>query len=157
MNRRTLLTSLVIASALVVPISAFEKPNFSGAWKMNASKSDFGPMPAPDTLERKITHEDPSLKWSQTQSGQQGTATTEVAYTTDGKPSTNKTPRGEVTGVAKWDGDVLTINSKREVQGMEITQAERWTLSPDGKTLTITNKLTAPQGEFELKVVLEKQ
>jgi hypothetical protein len=142
---------------LVAPAGAFAKPNFSGNWTFNASKSDFGPMPTPEKWERKITHEDPSLQYSQVQAGPQGEMKSEMAYTTDGKPATNKTPRGEVTGVAKWDGDVLTISSKREIQGMEITQNERWTLSEDGKTLTILNKVNTPQGDFELKIVMDKQ
>ena len=46
---------------------------------------------------------------------------------------------------------------KREVQGMEISFLENWTLAPDGKVLTIVNNLSTPQGDFALKMVLEKQ
>ena len=35
--------------------------NFSGEWKLNVSKSDFGAMPAPDSRTDKIAHEDPDL------------------------------------------------------------------------------------------------
>lgn len=143
--------------SLALSAGAFAKPNFSGNWKLNPEKSDFGPMPPPEKMERSITQEESTIKWNQVQVGQQGEVKSEMTYTTDGKPSTNKTPRGEVTGTAAWDGDVLTITTKREVQGMEITQAERWSLSEDGKTITINNKVTAPQGEFDLKVVFDKQ
>lgn len=158
MKRRTW-TALCAAAALLsaTPAGAFAKPNFSGNWTLNSAKSDFGPMPAPDKWDLKITHDDPSLKYSQVRSGQQGEMKSDIAYTTDGKPSVNKTPRGEMTSVAKWDGDVLTISTKREVQGMEITQNERWTLSDDGKTLTIENKVNTPQGDFEIKVIMDKQ
>ena len=155
MQKKLWLTS-VCALAVGLGI-AQAKPNFSGDWKLNSAKSDFGPMPGPEKMDRKITHEDPSLKFSTTQTGPQGEVTTDMAYTTDGKPSTNKTPRGEVTGAAKWEGDALTISSKREIQGMEITQNERWTLDEDGKTLTINNKINTPQGEFEIKIVMDKQ
>lgn len=157
MNRRYWLALCALSVLAAVPAGAWEKPNYSGEWKMNAEKSDFGPVPVPEKMERKITHEDPSLKYTSVQAGQQGEVTTEMAYTTDGKPSTNKTPRGEVTGIASWDGDVLTIASKREVQGMEITQNERWMLSEDGKVLTINNKISTPQGDFEIKVVMDKK
>jgi hypothetical protein len=143
--------------SLVLSAGAFAKPNFSGNWKLNGDKSEFGPMPPPEKFERTVSHEDPTLKWNQIQVGPQGEVKSEMTYTTDGKPSTNKTPRGEVTGTAAWDGDAITITTKREVQGMEITQAEKWLLSEDGKTLTINNKITAPQGEFELKFVFDKQ
>lgn len=154
-NRLILAAACTLVLSLAGAVQA--KPNFSGEWKLNAGKSDFGPMPGPDKMDRKITHEDPSLKYSTTQTTQQGENTTEMAYTTDGKAATNKTPRGEVTGAAKWDGDVLTITSKREFQGMEITQNERWALSEDGKILSITNKINTPQGEFEIKIVMDKQ
>lgn len=154
MNRRILL--VLCAAALFLP-AAWAKPNFSGSWSLNKDKSDFGPMPGPDKMVRTIKHDDPNLKMTTTQSGPQGEATTEMTYTTDGKPSTNKTPRGEVTGTAAWDGDVLTINSKRQFNEMEITQSERWTLAEDGKSLVIVNKIGTPQGEFEVKIVLDKQ
>jgi hypothetical protein len=158
LNKRKFV-NLCAAAVLTIALSAgaFAKPNYSGNWKMSLDKSDLGPMPPPEKFERSITHEDPSLSWSQVQVGQQGEVKTEMKYTTDGKPSTNKTARGEVTGTAAWDGEVLTITTKREFQGGEMTQAERWNLSEDGKTLTINNKITAPQGEFDLKFVLEKQ
>jgi hypothetical protein len=76
---------------------------------------------------------------------------------TDGSESVNKLRNMDVKSVAKWAGDVLTVNSKREVQGVEITQNETWTLSEDGKQLMINNKLSTPQGDFELKLVFDKQ
>ncbi len=157
MNKRQWMVFCAVAALAVAIPAAQAAPNLSGTWKLNAAKSDYGPIPPPDKMDRKITHEDPSLKMTTTQTGQQGEITTELAYTTDGKPSTNKTPRGEVTGTAKWDGDVLVIDSKRKIQDMDISSNERWSVSEDGKTLTITTKLNTPQGDFEVKQVLEKQ
>jgi len=144
-----------------VAFAASAKPNFSGDWKLNVGKSDFGPAPAPDKSTRKIEHNDPSIKWTQVQSGAQGETKSEISYTTDGKETINKSPRGDSKGSAKWEGDTLIIDSKRELQlqgqAIEITQHEVWTLSADGKTLTVNNKLGTPQGDFELKSVFEKQ
>ena len=147
----------VLAALALTAAAASAKPNLSGEWKLNVAKSDFGPAPAPEKLIRTIDHKDPVLKSSTVQSGPQGEVKSELSYTTDGKESINKSPRGESKGVAKWDGDNLVIDSKREIQGMEITQHEVWTLSSDGKILTIVNKLSTPQGDFEIKTVLEKQ
>jgi len=153
MTRFLTMTALLALSTF----AAAAKPNLSGEWKLNPAKSDFGPMPAPEKMTRKIDHNDPILKSTTTQSGPSGEVKSELSYTTDGKESVNKTPRGEVKGTAKWEGETLVIDSKREVQGMEITQHEMWTLSADGKTLTVVNKLGTPQGDFEIKTVLEKQ
>jgi hypothetical protein len=133
-------------------------PNFSGEWKMNIAKSDFGPIPAPDVLTRTIRHNDPSLEYTTIQKGAQGEVKTDLKYTTDGKPALNKIQGNDAKGSAKWQGDSLLIESSRDFQNLQITSKETWTLSPDGNVLTIKNHVTVPQqGEFDLKLVLDKQ
>ena len=91
MTRKSFVLSLFAAAGLVVGAGqAQAKPNFSGDWKLNLEKSNFGPMPGPDKLTMKIDHKDPSMKVSQSQSGPQGDMSFEVTYSTDGK-ETNAT------------------------------------------------------------------
>ena len=143
---------VLFAGALVAA-----QPNFSGEWKMNVAKSDFGPVPAPEVFTRTIKHADPSIEYSTRQKGEQGDVTTEIKYTTDGKPCVNKINGSDAKGTAKWDGDKLVVESVRDFQGMQLTSKETWTLSDGGKTLTINNHISVPQGEFDMKLVLEKQ
>jgi hypothetical protein len=125
---------------------------------MNIAKSDFGPIPVPEMLTRSIKHADPSLEYTTHQKGAQGDITTHLKYTTDGKPCVNTVNGSEAKGTAKWQGDGLVIDSTREVQGIQLSSKETWTLSGDGKTLTIASHITVPQqGEFDLRLVLEKQ
>jgi hypothetical protein len=131
--------------------------NFSGDWKLNVAKSEFGPVPAPESMTRKITHADPSLEYHAVAKSQQGEITTDVKYTTDGKVCVNKLPQGEAKGTAKWEGNNLVIESTRDFQGTEVKSKDIWTLSEGGKVLTINSHLTVPQGEFDLKYVFEKQ
>ena len=154
MNTRRMVLALALA---VLPAAAFGKPNFSGEWKLNAAKSDFGPMPAPSVYDRKIAHDEPSLQVNTKQSGQQGEITTEMKYKTDGSESVNTIRGTEVKAVCKWDGDVLTIESKRSTQQGEITITERWALGDDGKAIAISGKISGGFGEFEVKIHLEKQ
>lgn len=156
MTRRNL---LCLSAVLVATASlAAAKPNFSGDWTLNTEKSNFGPMPGPAKMTRKIAHTEPTLKLATTQVGPQGEVTSELSYTTDGKESVNKVRGSDVKSVAKWDGDALVVDSKREVPGMgEITQKENWSLSGDGKTLTINNHINTPQGEFDITIVFNKQ
>lgn len=148
---------LLSALALVVPAWTQSKPNLSGEWKMNPAKSDFGQVPGPEKMVRKIEHNDPNLKITTTQSGPQGEQTIETSYTTDGKESVNKYRAGEAKSTAKWVGEDLQIDTKREVQGMGITQKEIWSLSPDGKVMTVNNHINTPQGEFAIKIAFDKQ
>src|SRR5579863_8979747 len=132
------MSRLLLASLLALPLAA--APNFSGDWILNLTKSQYGQFPAPEIMIRKIQHKDPALSMSTYQKGAQGEVTTEVKYTTDGKPVVN----GENHGSAHWDGDKLVIESSREFQGTQLKQREVWTLSADGKTLTVAAHVTLP-------------
>ena len=54
MNRRQVVSLIALGSLAAMLASAAEKPNFTGSWKLNASKSDFGPVPPPEKLEQTI-------------------------------------------------------------------------------------------------------
>ncbi len=146
-----------IVFSFAISALAHAAPNFTGEWKMNVAKSEYGPVPAPTELTRSIKHADPNLDIKTFQKTAQGDINTELKYTTDGKPCVNKINGADSKGTAKWQGDNLIIESTREFQGMELQSKETWTLSDGGKTLTIANHITVPQGEFDLKLVLEKQ
>ncbi len=148
---------LAVLALLLCAVAAQAKPNFSGEWKLNASKSDFGMMPAPTSLVQKITHNDPELKVVRTQVSERGEFTNESVYTTDGKECVNKSRFGETKSTLKWDGDVLVIESKMDFQGNAVTVTEKWSLSEDGKTLTLNRHFSSSQGEGDVKTVLEKQ
>lgn len=134
---------------------AQSKPNFSGSWKMSAARSDFGLVPTPASIERKITHAEPSLVIVEAQDAGQGVQTATRTYTTDGKGSTFVSQGAEVKGTAVWAGNEVVVTS--EVEVAMIKYIDRMMLSPDGKTLTSVIKLATPQGDIDMKVVFEKQ
>lgn len=152
---KTLFAATLILTMTAATAAA--KPNFSGDWKLNTSKSDFGQMPAPDSMTQKITHEDPKLDMHIKQSSQMGDFERDVKYTTDGKESTNMIRDNPAVSVVKWDGDVLTFETKGKFGDNEFTMKDRWTLSEDGKVLTIQRVFSSSMGEAEQKVVMDKQ
>lgn len=135
--------------------SAQQKPNFSGNWKMNQVKSDFGPAPAPDTFTRKIVHAEPSITIDEVQGSPLGEQATSRKMTTDGKEGTFEVSGAQVKATAKWDGDALVVVSS--VPAIGISYNDRMSLSPDGKLLTSVVKLESPDGALDIKVVFEKQ
>lgn len=157
MRRRIVLGLL----ALTVVALAADKPDFTGTWKLDPSKSDFGQMPAPEKMERIIDHKDPAIKIKTTQSTPNGDRTTDTAYTLDGKEQKQESPRGVIVYTPKWEGSVVVIDSKRTMtiqgQQVEITGVERWSLSDDGKTMAVDSKMVAPMGELTMKAVFVKQ
>lgn len=149
-----------LAGAMVVVLAsvpAYAKADLSGTWKLVADKSDFGPAPVPDKLEQKMAMDGADLKVTVTQSGQQGDYSADFTYNTEGKETTNEVRGNKMKCTAKWDGDALLVTSKIDWQGNDIVMNDRYTVSGDGKTLTLTRKLDTPQGPMEMKIVLAKQ
>ena len=71
--------------------------------------------------------------------------TSELKYTTDGKVCFNKLPSGDTKGTAHWEGNTLIVESSQMIQNDVIKSREVWTVSGDGKVLTIATHLTLPQ------------
>lgn len=145
------MSRLLLASLLALPLAA-AAPNLSGNWVLNLAKSQYGQFPAPEIMTRRIQHNDPALSMSTYQKGAQGEVTTELKYSTDGKAVVN----GQSQGSAHWEKDKLVIETSRDYQQTKLTQREEWTLSADGKTLTIASHVKLPNGEFDVKQVFEK-
>jgi len=146
------------SALLLLASSAFAAPNLTGDWKLNLAKSQYGLLPAPIEVTRKIKLEGVSLSMSTYQKTSQREGASELKYTTDGKVCVNKMTNGEAKGTARWQGDTLIIESSQQNGPSEIKSREAWTLSSDGRTLTILTHLTIPQqGEIDVKQVFEKQ
>jgi len=138
-------------------LSLLAKPNFTGNWKLNVSKSDFGQMPAPDSMTQTITHADPNLTVLIKQSGERGEFEIEGKYTTDGKECVNQFGPAEVKSTLKYEGETLVIVTKGQFGDSDFTMTDKWTVSGDGKVLTIMRRFESEMGEGDQKLVLEKQ
>ena len=149
--------SLLVLILATMPLLAAEKPNLTGAWKMNAEKSDWGKLPKPAGFLRNITHKDPNLTVATVFNTDKGDITTEFKYTTDGKESVNNVRGAEVRSTVKWDGDAVAIESHRPAQGGDFMTKERWVLVDGGKAMVVMSKSTSPQTDFTVTMYLEKQ
>jgi hypothetical protein len=149
--------SLVCFAALACAASLAAKPNFSGTWTLNVSKSDFGMLPGPTSQTAVIDHNEPAIKISVKADTQQGPQEYVLSFTTDGKEATNQQGPLELKSKLSWDGDSLVVNSTTSLQGNDIAIKQVWTLSADGSTLTQNAHLTAAAlGETDQKLVFEK-
>ena len=153
-------TGLILAGLLFAAASASAqtKPNFSGDWKLNTAKSNFGQLPAPSSLTQKITHDDPTLNVQTAQTSDFGDFNSDFKFTTDGKECQNAMgDQFHMTSTVKWEGDILTFDSKMDFQGAAMTGTDKWTLSPDGKTITVQRHFVSPMGEGDATIVMDKQ
>ena len=145
------------ACVFVLALGAFAqtKPDFSGTWKLDNTRSNFGALPAPQSSTLKIEHKEPAFKMVSITVGDSGERSFELSFMTDGKECTNFVGNIELKSVVKWDGNVLTMEHK--AAGGEVTVKDQWVLSEDGKTLTVTRQWSGSQGETTQTLVHQKQ
>jgi hypothetical protein len=147
----------VCLMAALALATAADKPNFSGEWKMNAAKSVLGPVPAPTSWTRKITHAEPSLTIANEQKGGIGEQSYTRTYTTDGKEIAFQSDGTDVKGAATWQGDALVIRSYADAGGTTISITEKMTLSGGNKTLTDAVHIVTPTGEIDVTYIFDEQ
>jgi len=159
---------LVPLLALIVAM-AVAAPDFSGSWSLDQSKSDpiamgggrgGGVAAQPANIDVKMTISQTANELAVVRV--MGERTTEMKYALDGKESKNSSGRGEVASVCKWEGDTLVIDNKQtftmqDGTTRETASKEVYSLSADGKVLTITTTRTTQQGERTTKQVYNKQ
>ena len=155
--KKIILSVLFVCIAAAAAPAQQKPPDLSGTWKMNLAKSDFGALPGPESRVDVITHKEPSLTDDVTAEGPQGKQHYIVKYTTDGKEVTNQINDREVHSTLKWEGNVLKISSKFQYNDSDVDANLTWTLSPDGKTLTIAVHYASAMGETDQKIIMEKQ
>jgi len=156
MIRRFLLISFVIALPLITAV-AQQKPDFSGTWKLNVAKSEFGMLPPPTSRTDVVKHKEPSISVDVTQESAEGKQQYTVNYTTDGKEVVNQMGPREVKSAAKWSDNTLTISSKFNYNGADVNAELSWTLSSDGKVRTVNIHYESAMGNTDQKFVFEKQ
>lgn len=135
---------------------AADKPNLSGKWTVDLEKSDFGMLPPPSKLERNINHSDPQFTVSTVQATPRGERTSEAKCTTDGKECDIQIMGQAAKMKATWEGEVLVVVTKAQLQGTELEQIERWMVEDGGKVLKTVSKLRLPQGENESTLIFTK-
>ncbi len=141
-TRLLVLSGLPLFAACALIFAQGAKPDFSGVWNLDKDKSDMsgGPGGGPRMVSPSMTIErkDPQLIIKRKFEFQGEERIQELKYTTDGKPNTNEGFRGRtVKSKTYWDGDKLVTEATRETQQGTVETKETYSLSEDGKTLTI--------------------
>ncbi len=153
---RRVIASGLLAASLLASAYAQQKPNFTGTWKLNVAKSDFGEDPVPKSRTDVITHKDPSLTDQVSTEGAKGKQEYTAVYTTDGKEVVNKQGARELYSIFHWDGSKLVNDSKLHVNDEDIIIKQIWSLSADGNTITQNVHYNTPEGETDHTLVYEK-
>ena len=148
---------LLTLLCFTVSITAAGKPDFSGSWKLDPQKSNFGPLPVPTKYERVVEHVGPAIHVTTQQATGSGGQVIETRFHTDGEYVANSYQSGAARVSGRWDGDRLEVETRRELKGKPLTSVEIWTLSADRHTLTIKNHIETPNGPLDLVLSLHRQ
>jgi hypothetical protein len=130
-----------------------EKPDFSGSWKLNVSKSEFGQVPPPSSETDVVMQmgDDFNVVVKQTdQVGDQNYTLTFKAGGAESPMSESSFAAGSefkiVNSKAEWAGATLVLTHKAIYQGGPLDISTRWTLSDNGKVMTKITSYTLSQG-----------
>jgi hypothetical protein len=164
MIRKTALALFALA-ALACVSSAQDHPNFAGTWKLNSSKSNVGDY-GPSTRTDVITQDGSKFTDKVTSTTPMGEASYTLNFTADGTkatipPNSPQSAMGNLTLLdvtAAWNGATLVLTTDSSFQGqVDVASKAVYTLSADGKTLTMANHVSTSMGEFDTSYVFDKQ
>lgn len=147
---------VVLLSALAF---AADPPNFSGIWKIDPQKSDWGPQPTPAQVEYVIRHVGATISFNYTMDG--NTARVDIVPDNEERV-TNTTEETATWTRAHWSGNALILEARERkrfgTQGATgPTWTSRWTLSDDGKEFIIDRTLRNAGMEAVQHLVFERQ
>lgn len=136
---------MLLAGLLLVPHAAGEhRPDFSGTWNMDVSRSE--------SAHQDVPIGPVSLVVRQTAAGisietKRSDGTEKLVFQFDGAEHTNTTESGqEIKVKAHWEGLKLVAETEREVNGATVTTRHAFTMPPGGREITVDKTLTVQHG-----------
>jgi len=159
------LSLVVVAAALFSFRTA--PANFSGTWKLNEGKSELGQFGARGAASKIVVDQkaDGTVAVTTTTTNFQGEEVTATDNLTAGKEveGPGGFPGSKKKSTLKWAADEQSLTIANVVSGefngqsFEVKVDQAWSISADGKTLTVATSISSPQGDFSNKAVYDKQ
>jgi hypothetical protein len=115
------------------------QPDFTGVWEVNLQRSILRGS-TPKRILMRIEHVEPRLIQRIHLTNADGTEQ-QVAFTYEtGAETTNPVGGGAARTHARWEETELVIESWMKTPGRELHFKDRWSLSDDGRTLTMAHR-----------------
>ena len=184
--KKNLFLMIIISLLTALTISAQEKAtDFSGRWELDVSKSKLDERARIESMTMNVAQTEKDIKIETTTKrsadtngggmnrggGMFGDGTQTVTYTlvegqalkgeTFGSNNNGEKTAENVLLKAKMDGGKLNLSSTRtfntQMGEMTIITNETWTLSDEGKTLTVKRETQTPRGANSSEMVFAKK
>ncbi len=143
---------VLFAGALFLPTQApaQNKPDFSGTWKMDSSRSESAHQDSPIGPVSLIIRQEASefsIETRRSESKSPKVSTETIVYKLETKEFTNfENSEVPIKSKAHWDGPKLVLETAREINGSTVTTIQVFQLDPGGKEITIDKTLTVQHG-----------
>ena len=155
--RKFLTLVLVAAAAIVSPLAAQTHPDFSGTWVMDSKSAPAGLT----SLTMVVKQDAKTINVVTDVNTAMGAQKMTNVFNLDGSDSKNSAsgPGGTVETVSTvgWEGSSMIVATKASMQGQEVTQNEKWSLAPDGKTLALERVVGFGGQNMSIKLSFNKQ
>jgi photosynthetic reaction center cytochrome c subunit len=142
-----------VVLAFSVGIVSAQTPEIAGVWKADLEKSKI--TPAPKEYLMILEQKDSRIMGTVGVTGQRGEERSSFNYNLQ-RPSINSVRGIPMRTKASWEGNTLVVDE--HVGGAHPGDVhEKYTLSPDGKTLTLERTVNMNGREMASTIVFEKQ
>lgn len=115
------------------------RPDFTGIWELDLKKSVLR-GPAPKRILVKIQHREPELVQQFLITYADGSTQRMTAVFRTGATSDNLLGGATMRTEARWEGRELVLESTMETSRRKLHYKDYWSLSGDGKTLTMEHR-----------------
>lgn len=135
-----------------------QNTNFSGRWRMVKDQSNFGNFNTPDMVVLVVDQHGAAMNVHIVETVGGKTHFSDVVYYTDGRVANNIINGHDAESRTFWDGTALMVRTyEKNSKNQDVMMLDRWQLSPDGQTLTMTSHITTETGEADIKMVCVKE
>ena len=187
MKKYVILTAIISLFLVTAVSAQDKAIDFSGNWELDANKSKLGERTRIESMTMNVSQIGMELKVETTTkyafrsegetrdektgtgmirkdvSGSFGDTTEVAAYSLEGREIKSEIPGipiATTTHKTKWEKDGklhLTSSRPSKTPKGAMTIKETWTLSADGKTLTVLREQETPQGNLSAEMVFNKK
>ena len=154
-----------VVSLSLLSENLFAQTDFSGSWALNESKSTLGDGPRMSATSMTVNQQENLISVDLVQPSWEGEEMKRSEkYTLDGKESVNQgMMESSVKTITTWSDDKKELTFAKTIlfdmngETMEIKITEVWSVSDDGKTLTVKSAMSSQMGDMNLVLVYDKK
>ena len=156
--RRIALVAILLAVTIAPVSPAAGAPDFSGTWVLDPASAVDARAGAANAPPKKVEIVVRQTGTTLSIDRKSGDRIETAVHHLDGTESVNKLPSGkEKKSTSTWVGSTLVITSSTDMGTSTVPSTEIFSLSPNGRVMTIDVTLRTPGREIKRKLIYNKQ